>query len=244
MSDVIYDRPPITEAVIGINFAAPLSDKELSDFSAKLNKLYPELQVISNYSVVITGKTINNHPVAKDDSYRLTRDNSTQIVVLSKSSFLLSQLAPYQGWNNLFDRFVESWSIKTRSLGFKEISRIGVRYINRIDIPIKENQIEYEDYLNVYPFIPKSLGNLNSYAIQVSLPLDKIQCNLLINSAVVNSPMIDHVSFIIDSDISRAKATPQSDEDIFNLLKEIRVEKNIVFEDCITDNARKLFNHV
>lgn len=247
MTDILYKNPPITEAVIGINFTSPLSEKELAAFNQKLGRIYPDQQVIPNVSFTFdineNNFTSPNTQTTTEDSYRLSRDNSTQITILTRAAFLLSQLAPYQGWDSISNRFAEAWAIKTRAIGFKEIARVGMRYINRIDIPLKDDVIVNEDYLNIYPYLPKSLGNMNAYAIQASLPLDKIACNLTINSAVVSSPIIGHLSFVIDIDISTVGNTPQSDDDIFKLLNEIRLEKNRVFEECITDNARKLFNH-
>lgn len=245
MTDIVYKNPPITEAVIGIYFKFPLSEEELSSFNQKLSRLYQNQQVMPNVNVAleINENTINNPIITQVNSYRLSRDNSTQIILLSKEAFVLSQLAPYKGWDDLYQRFTEAWAIKTRAVGFQEIGRVGVRYINRIDIPIENDNIEYENYLNIYPAAPKSLGNLNAYAIQVALPIQKIGCNLNINSAVVSSPIIGHLSFVLDLDIFKLSDVPQSDKDLCSLLNEIHVEKNRVFEDCITDNARKLFNH-
>lgn len=246
MVDIAYKRAPITEAVIGINFSSPLSEKELSTLSRKLSKLYPDEQIIPSLSLKV-GIPDNNFEnaqttVVKEDTYRLSRENMTQIIVLSRTSFLFSQLAPYQGWNQFFDSFVNTWAIKAKAIGYKEISRIGVRYINRIDIPYENDLIEYENYLNIYPLVPKSLGALNAYATQINLPITKIGCQLTINSAVVESPIINHRAFVIDLDIFSEVNIPKIDTDIFNLLKQIRLEKNRLFEECITDNTRNLFN--
>lgn len=247
MTEVLYKRPPITEAVIGINLVNKLDDKSLNSYGQKLIKFYPEKQVISNVSLAV-GITDNNYnkPDTKfqvvGNTYRLSSQDMSQIVILSESSLSFSQLAPYQGWDNFFNRFTRDWAIGKNINGFQEVARIGVRYINRIDIPIENDQIEYENYLNIYPFLPKSLGNINAYAIQILLPIEGIDCKLNINSAVVPSPIPNNISFVVDFDIYKDENPPQSDEDIFNLINQIRIEKNRIFEECITDNARKLFN--
>ena len=128
-----------------------------------------------------------------------------------------------------------------RVVGFKEISRIGVRYINRIDIPISGPIVEFEDYLHLYAKIPDVLGPVGGYAAQAVLPLADIGCTLRLNSAVVPSPILDHMSILFDQDIAKEENPPQSDGDISELLGKIRVKKNEVFEACITDRARELF---
>ena len=247
MTENIYKSPPITEAVIGINFTSPIDDRDIKSLNKKLSKFYPDKQIIANvsFAVSITDNNFQspNTEMQKEDSYRLSTHDQTQIVVLSKSSFLFSQLAPYQSWENLYERFTRDWAILKKATGFREISRVGVRYVNRIDLPIANNIVEHEKYLNIYPFLPKSLESVNGYAIQVILPLEKIGCNLNINSGAVPSPLLNHISFLVDLDISKDQAPPQNDTDIFELLNLIRVEKNRVFEECITQSSRKLFNH-
>ena len=126
-------------------------------------------------------------------------------------------------------------------MGFQEISRIGVRYVNRIDIPVSGPVLEQEEFLNVYPKLPDILGPMNAYAVQAVLSIKDIGCKLTLNSAVVPSPILDHASFLFDQDIAREIDPPQSDDAISGLLNEIRIRKNKVFETCITDRARALF---
>jgi uncharacterized protein (TIGR04255 family) len=241
----IYKSPPITEAVIGITFKSSLDEDTLSSLHPKLTKYYPIHQTVANLSVAVN--IINNNyetpntETQKEDIYRLTTPDQTQILVLSKSEFIFSQLAPYKGWDNLFERFTRDWSILKRTTGFREIARVGVRYINRIDIPMENNQVDHQKYLNIYPSLPKPLDFIDGYAIQISTKLKNIGCNLKINSGAVPSPLLNHISFLVDLDVSNMNAPPQKDEDLYTLLMGIRKEKNIVFEECITDFSRKLF---
>ena len=126
-------------------------------------------------------------------------------------------------------------------MGHPSVARIGVRYINRIDIPISGPIVEYEKFINVYPKLPDVLGPVNAYGVQAVLPIVDIGCKLTLNSAIVASPILDHASFVVDQDISKEVDAPQSDNAIYELLSEIRKRKNIIFEACITDSARELF---
>ena len=78
------------------------------------------------------------------------------------------------------------------------------------------------------------------YAVQAQLHIADIGCDLTLNSSVVPSPLLGHRSFVIDQDIGKDNP-PQNDDGIYNLLNQIRVTKNRVFEACITDRARELF---
>lgn len=239
-----YTRPPITEAVIGITFSNPLDSSQLTSATAKLQVNYPHKQNVTTVGVSVAINSANPEENKADlkpsIGHRLSTDDQTQLVVLWPDSFSLSQLAPYQGWDAFVTRFERDWQVLKRELGFREIKRIGVRYINRIDIPAEGNSIKHEQFLNIYPQLPSLINIVGAYAIQTLVHLDEIDCQLTINSANVPSPILGYISFVLDIDIYSEKP-PQNDAGIVDLLNRIRVKKNAVFEACITDHSRKLF---
>lgn len=246
----MYVHPPITEAVIGINLADRLSDGDLSSIREKLSANYPVQQPVENLSVRFhidadkDNKKTANTQVDSETTYRLVTPNMSELVVLFPQAIVVSQTAPYPGWDYFYNRFIRDWKMVRRVLGFKLISRIGVRYINRIDIPSEDGFVNHERYLNLYPRVTDEYGPLNAYAMQVEIFMEDLQCKLMLNSAVVPSPLLHTASFLIDQDISREGQVPQKDEEIFALVNQIRVRKNHVFESCVTDAARSLFKYV
>jgi uncharacterized protein (TIGR04255 family) len=240
-----YKRAPITEAVIEIRFTNPVTVKKLDKIYKKFSTSYLHHQDVKNIKVDLR---LPGHqtgiPKAEFDQelgHRLSTTDMTELLVLWPSAFVVSQLAPYPGWDVFFQRFVRDWKIWKRSMGHPSVARIGVRYINRIDIPISGPIVEYEKFINVYPKLPDVLGPVNAYGVQAVLPIVDIGCKLTLNSAIVASPILDHASFVVDQDISKEVDAPQSDNAIYELLSEIRKRKNIIFEACITDSARELF---
>ena len=242
MTQPPYKQPPITEAVIAINFAKPIDPEEAAKVSDKFSVHYPQHQNVENVKVALQiDKDQTKSQVDREIGHRRSSPDVTELLVLWRSAFVVSQLAPYPGWDEFFQRFVRDWKLWKRTTGFRTIGRLGVRYINRIDIPMSGPVLEYENFLNVYPKLPDSLGAVGAYAVQAVLPIRDIGCNLTINSAVVPAPVLGHASFVIDQDIAKEVDPPQSDEAIYELLNEIRVRKNNVFEACISNRARELF---
>ena len=47
---------------------------------------------------------------------------------------------------------------------------------------------------------------------------------------------------MFDQDIYKDNDVPQNERDLYDLLSRIHLKKNAVFEACITDRARELFN--
>lgn len=245
----MYIHPPITEAVIGINFIETLDEDTKTSLTKKLSAHYPVHQPIENLSVSVDLRTTKdreqtaNTQVSKETAHRLGSADMTELALVFPRSFVVSQMAPYPGWESFFERFVRDWKLVRRILGFREIARIGVRFINRIDIPIDGPVVEHEKYLNIYPHVSDKYGAISAYAVQAQIFMDDMRCKLLLNSASVPSPLLNTASFLIDIDISRDVEVPQKDEDILSLVSSVRPRKNDVFESCVTDLSRGLFKN-
>ena len=239
-----YGRPPITEAVIGINFSENVGKELLLTASDRLGKHYPVHQPLKNLSIRLNltdqpGKrpsAVSN--LAEIRGHRRSSHDMSELALVLPDALVVSQLAPYPSWEVFSKRFVRDWRIWKRAVGHRTVSRIGVRYINRIDIPIVNSVAEHQRYLNVFPHVPDLLSPLGAFAVQTISSFDDIKCRLTLNSAVIDSPILNHQSFILDLDIAREIDIPQADKDIFLLLEAIRLKKNQVFEACISQRAR------
>ena len=241
-----YSSPPITEAVIGITFETPSSDKDISAAAKKLSSHYGKSDDIKDINVTVNNQAGKNtkpkiNYTENEIGKRLSSEDMTHIIVVRPSTLTVSRLAPYAGWDDFFAQFKRDWSIWRRIAGFKKITRIGLRYINRLDIPINGPKIEENEYLNFYPKVPDNFPLIQNYKVNSVAIYEDIGCLLQLNSAVVESPLLNHISFIVDIDLIRQHDLPTKDELIYKLLHTMRDRKNEIFESCITDKARVLF---
>ena len=244
-----YDRAPIIEAVIEVKFSALIEPDLLEKVNRRFAPDYPNEQRIQQLGVEINldlGNSSNAPRAAvgsHSEGFRRAVMDENEIAMLMPTSFIISQLAPYQGWETFIKRFQRDWTTWKRDVGHRSISRIGVRYINRIDIPLNDKgTIEHRNYLNVWVQLPEHFGPTLAYAAQAVFELSNIKGKLVINTAVALPPPIPgYISFLIDLDLGREIDLPQRDDEMFQLLGEMRIEKNRIFEDCITEKARRLF---
>ena len=241
---IAYQQPPITEAVIGIDFATSLDSKVLNTANEAFKKNYPVHQFVTEYALAVD---IQNQgggaPKAKAEltpahKHRRSSTDMTEIVLIQPGSFIVSQLAPYPGWEPFVKRFLREWRVLKRATGHREVRRVGVRFINRIDVPIVDDRAEHEQYLNVFPSVPDLLSPLHAYAIQARSVFPDIKCAMNLNSGAMDSPLNRHASFLLDIDIYRDQDVPQNERRIADLLDQIRIKKNDVFETCIKQRAR------
>ena len=103
-----YKHAPITEAVIEIKFGSPLDKEVVEKASAKFSSHYPHDQRLENVKVALqlgtqegsNPKTQVQHAIAV--GHRRSSLDQTQLLVLFPSSFVISQLAPYSGWEEFY----------------------------------------------------------------------------------------------------------------------------------------------
>jgi uncharacterized protein (TIGR04255 family) len=238
-----YARAPITEAVIELRFAKPC-DKSVVETAGR--RLRAEYYYLDNENTV----QLRFEPAAQKSEVastwagvKLSSLDRADNVVYRQTTFVCSRLAPYTGWDDFLGRTKRAWQVWRKAAGVIALSRIGVRYVNRIDIPLAEQPlVRVEDYLNVVAKSPDDLGQaLTSYMMQVVRPLGVDDCVLALNSGTVVSPLIGFASLALDLDVFREVNLPQRDEDLWDVLNRIRGHKNRIFENCITDRARALF---
>ncbi len=75
--------------------------------------------------------------------------------------------------------------------------------------------------------------------MQVTADIEGYRC--LCNTGLVSSPLIGHVSFLLDIDVARINDVPQSETELWTMIANMRVLKNQLFESSITQRARDLF---
>lgn len=237
-----YKRPPITEAVIEIRLEQPLSQTEVEKLHQRFREDYAFSENFAAYGLEVDAAARRANLEEQSSGYKLSSSDRADVLLVTSAHMSCSRLAPYVGWDRFRARAEDHWRSWKRVTGYRKIRRIGVRFINRIDIPAARGEaVKIPDYLRVYPEA-RAVKRLQSYAMQMSGPLEEDSCRLVINSSLVPSPLVDHISVVLDIDISREGDAPQRDDEIWALIDRIRVHKNQIFEESVTEKARGLFN--
>jgi uncharacterized protein (TIGR04255 family) len=241
MGKIIYKRDPITEAVIEIRTKAVLDSGDLERLASRFSRKFPASpQKTFDWTVEIG--EVAPKADQKLTGYRLYSADGSRILVLGLHSIGTAKAAPYEGWDNLIQEARSNWDIWLKIVGWTPVTRIGVRFVNRIDIPIL-GLIELDDYITFQPTLPPVLDKgIRHFAMNASVPLGKDNLNLVLNAGSTPSPIIGRQSLILDLDVSRALDLPGNDTDLWASIESMRDRKNEVFEACITDRTRALLS--
>lgn len=240
----IYQHPPITEAVIELRTGSSVSTKDQEKFMRRLIKDYPHSEPRNNVEVRIDpptgGVTVSN----RQQGFCLRSEDQADIITFHDRAMAVARLAPYLGWEALYDHARTAWNHWKRFIISGTVNRVGVRYINRIDIPLgDQDELRLEEYLKFYPLVPQ-IGTLPmmAYLAQVTKPTANPLWIATITSTKVPSPLVNTLSLLLDIDLFRTEEIPIRDEKLWDMVNEARDIKNTVFASCITPKTEKLFD--
>lgn len=238
-----YRNPPITEAIIDLRVELPPETglTELNKTHGGQETTYPTVeQLHAAFGQMQIGPRVSATAGSQHIGYLFRSEDGKQIYQARLDGFTMSRLAPYENWNALRDEARRLWDIYRSVVNPAKVVRLAVRYINRVDIPLPLK--DFKDYLRTVPEVSPDLPQgLRGYFMQLAIPLQDIGSDALINETVIEPASQDVVSVALDIDIFRSADMPTTEEGIWGFFEELRFRKNQVFEACVTDKARELF---
>jgi uncharacterized protein (TIGR04255 family) len=242
-SDQHYPNAPITEAVIDIQVATSVSIEALEQTHAGEEASYPVTEKLNAHTGAVTfgpemhaAATASSQPLG----YLYRSVDGIQIAQARANGYTFSRLAPYPHWRLFSGEARRLWDKYRAATDPSHITRVAVRYVNRIDIPLPLKS--FGDYFRTVPQLSPDLPEgLSGYFMQLVIPLTDIQCNGIINQTIIDPAKPEVVSVVLDIDIFKTADLPDDEDQLWALLEELRHAKNRVFEACITDAARRLF---
>jgi uncharacterized protein (TIGR04255 family) len=235
-----YANAPITEAVIDIRVVPP-DQFDVDDFR-KLSDQFGREFKGQNDQVRITG-TIGPDGAPRPTATKVGIQfvGNAKLFQTQIDGWTFNKLAPYRGWEEEFrDEARTLWRAYRELVQPKAVSRVGLRYVNRLDLPLPIS--DFKVYLRTYPELAPDLPQgLSHFVMQLQIPHQDINALLLLNLAMVKPVRPGVSSVVLDLDLSRSVDLPADESELWALIEILRTRKNEIFEACITDATRELF---
>lgn len=236
-----YPRPPITETVIEFRLKTHASQSTVEKARKAIGKSYARSEELKELKLQFDTTTERTSVDSAFAGTRLYSADGADIVWVKPNGISISRLAPYCGWEKFREHARGAWEKWREIVGARQLDRIGLRYINRIDIPVSEKTgaVRIEDYLRLTPSYPDPDQRFYMFAIQTQIAVDPYR--MTVNTGSAPSTLIDHLSYLLDLDLFQEGELPLKDEDVWAIADDMRLKKNEVFESYITDLTRSLF---
>jgi uncharacterized protein (TIGR04255 family) len=237
-------NPPITEALIDIR-VRPLDGSTI----ARLRQTQPEDYPICQPQMEFTGEFSIQSPTeatattTQQELGWVFRSSEHSYVMQARiNGFTMSRLKPYEDWAPFVAEAKRGWQ-RFREAGQSiEVTRLAVRYINRIELP--KDDARLSKYFRTHPVLSKKLmhQDLEGFVMTLQVPQPDLSAKLRLRQGVTASPKgsNDVISVVLDIDLFRRDAVPQTDEEIWEYFDQLRHRKNEVFFQSITARTDKM----
>lgn len=217
----------------------PLPLEAVHSFAERARSAYPKTSRIWEALVgVADGEdglvTDTNHTSL---GVRLDSPDGRFVIQARVNGFTVSRLSPYGQWADLRDEAVRWWNDFAQASDIQVVTRVAVRYINSIPIPLPLG--EFEEYLTCAPRVPSGLPQaLISFLHRVDIPDDEKNCFSVITQALEKPYSKDGQSYlpvVLDVDVSRSTTIDRKDvRELTACLEDLRAQKNRIFFASIT----------
>lgn len=238
-----YRNPPIQEAVCEVHpvLPKPLSKEEIDRMGPIWKKDYPHQQTVEEKALrveIALGKSKTSEEIVGHKLFAKSEDGKN-IVQLASSLFAVNRLPPYGGWEETFrDIILKRFKEAQALLGFSAISRINLRYINRIELP--EAALTWKQWFATSPPIPSVLpGEPLFFQSHTQLPLDD---GLL---AIINFGTLPGTKTpVVMLDIDVVWQGNVLIGELPSMLDKVHSPHNLIFESYLTENLRAVFKPI
>jgi len=167
---------------------------------------------------------------------RLDSEDGRWIVQASNTALAVSRLAPYETWEDLRTRTEAVWHHYCVLLKPIAVTRLGVRYINRI--VLKGETIDFDHAFTAGPRIPSRMPQeLAEFLQRTVIPIREQRVMLTLTQAMESSPpppADPQVSVLLDIDAYNEDAHEVLSPDVWSTLERLREAKNLAFFSSLT----------
>jgi len=245
-SYTVFPNAPITEALLDIRAQLPreIDLKKLEVFHENIKPRFPDKKQRISFE---TGFQLSPEkpPVPLPASagvygYMFSSPNDTKVVQARLDGFTFNKLKPYENWERFFSEAQGLWANYLEIAKPEKVTRIALRYINRIEIPLPIK--DFKEYIltvpEIAPNLPQGIARL---FMQISIPNSEIQATAVITEAMENITAIQKLPFIFDIDVFQEILCSANAPEIWERFKKLRVFKNDIFFKSITEKTKELF---
>ena len=237
-----YANPPILEAVCEFRLTpdTPWDITIPGLFYERVKETFPhrEQRVVQEVELKLEPQAAQQLIRTSERILLFTPDRK-MLVQLGPRLLAVSALKPYPSWEGFKPRIEMAWKELEEVVEVKGLQRIGLRYINRIELPCPD--VIPKDYFDFYPFIGSHLPQrITSFALGAEFPYaeGRDRCRVQLTTESIS----EHQSaFMLDIDYFLAYPQGIAVQDALKWVEEAHNQVEMVFEGCIKDSLRKIF---
>ncbi len=240
----LYENPPLVEALCEFRFLTTQEwDLTLPGiFYQEIKRELPRKQEQNAFELQVKpGRSIDMPEIGGTVQPRVQflSDDETRLVQLGPGMLSVNQLQPYGKWHDFKARILHTVESYYRVAAPSALARIGLRYINRVDIPAERPVSRYFVYR---PHLPEDIRQ-EPKNILLRTEIEHKQSNGILLYTLASTPSEkDHVhSLLYDLDFVTLDAADLGLGGISEWIERAHSHIEAAFEAGISDELRATF---
>lgn len=238
-----YTNPPIQEVICELHFDVkePLPPSEIEKLKAVWLTEYPD-QIVTeekNFQFQLTPEKMKVDEVKLGKRLICKSTDRSRVVQLSGRFLAVNHLKPYPGWEEGFrDMIIARANELEFAIGPLPISRAGLRYINKIEIP--DHPLIWQNWFNFALPLPEiENSRLDGFQMHFEESFRE-SFRLIVNCVIAPQVGETGTSVILDLDVVW-NGEPVGHAKVPEILEGVHGPHRFAFESYITDKLRKTF---
>jgi uncharacterized protein (TIGR04255 family) len=241
------NNAPITEAIIDIR--VKLSSKFKVESFLELKKIigdrFPKFQERRLFSGQLKFKEGKPQKPSAEyhgiHGYFFRPEDERNVAQFRIDGFTFSRLKPYTYWDDLFGEARELWEMYSGIAKPEAVTRLAVRYINHINIPLPVDDLSV--YFTASPHVPDNIQGVISGFLSKLIVYDQemdIATNIV--QALEKSTKPDkYITVVLDIDSYKKGDFDVSNSEMWDIFANLHDIKNQIFFNSITEETARLF---
>jgi len=241
-----YKNPPITEAVCEFRFELEntFDQKEIDLFFENIKEKFPKKKKGQLFQAEVKVDTkekkqeVSSKIVREFDQF--FSEDEKSLIQLDKDRLSIHKLRPYGSWEEFYSLISLAFNSYVENIKIKSIQRIGLRYINDINLP--PNKFIMEKLFNLYPYLGGDLPKeMVSFLLGVVLPFENNRDYARIQ-LIDQSKSIENIVIRLDIDYFLAQPKTVKQEEALGWVNIAHEHLEKIFENSISEEIKQIFN--
>ena len=244
----IYEKPSIVEALCEFRFA-PSQPWDWAIPGLFYREVETEFPIRRQFNPLQAGlpaeaQVAFQNMVTDVERIQFLQKDERALMQVGPNLVSVNHLKPYSDWAT-FKRLISRALEVYREVANPEaISRIGLRYINRLEFPGQQS-VNIESYLLAAPTVPENVPQgFTSWAQRVEIPFEQEYGLLVLQSSSAPLEAQRGIAFLLDLDFITLQAEQVKLDSAMEWIEKAHDEVEKTFEACITDETRQLLGEV
>jgi len=237
-----YRKPPIQEVVCEFRFVAgePWDLTVPGLVYERLRATFPKRQVVRGIETELGADEGGvKQQIRLQERAKFLREDDKAFVQVGPNLLAVNHLAPYPTWEQYLPLVRTGFDGYVQVAKPKGLSRLGLRYINRIE-PGGE-RVALEEYFAFRPFVGESLRqDFGNFLVVVESAHENGRDRLRLQLGTT-AAQGGRLAFILDLDYFTGKPESVAIDGCFAWLDNAHGHIGEAFEGCLTDRTRSLF---